>query len=218
MIKGIFEGRTTFFVLYSIFLLVGIYFLNTTIHGEETLFFSENHTPFWDAFFTFGTRLGEPYAYGVLFIIMLFLRFGYAMILPIIGIIVSVLSWSMKMVFKEPRPFNYFRDNGLLSELNFVKGVRTFQDLTSFPSGHTMSGFALFGFLALVYGKNPFWQAFFLFCAVFVGVSRIYLLQHFLNDVLAGSLVGVFLAMFVYYLHVLYRKPSPHWTTRKIKN
>jgi membrane-associated phospholipid phosphatase len=218
MIKGIFEGRTTFFILYTLFLLVGIYFLNTTIHGEETLFFSRNHTPFWDAFFTFGTRLGEPYTYGALVVIMLFLRFGYAMILPIIGVVVSVISWPMKMFFKELRPYNYFNDNGLLSELNFVKGVRIFQDLTSFPSGHTMSGFALFGFLALAYGKNPFWQVLFFCCAMLVGISRMYLLQHFLNDVLAGSLVGVFLAMFVYYLHVLYRKPSPHWTTRKIKN
>ena len=210
--KGIFEGRTTFFVLYAIILLVGIVVLNRIEHGDETLFFSQNHTTFWDAFFTLGTRMGEPYAYAFLGICLLFVRYGYALLLPLIGITVTVVSEVLKKTFPELRPYNFFNDMGRISELNFVKGVRVFQDYTAFPSGHTMSGFAIYGFLALVFGKNPIYQVFFLFCAFWVGFSRMYLLQHFLNDVLAGSLVGVYLAMLFYYLHLKYSKIDGFWS------
>jgi len=36
--------------------------------------------------------------------------------------------------------------------------------------------------------------------AILVAYSRIYLSQHFLTDVLAGSLIGVSIAMIVYYV------------------
>ena len=215
--KGIFEGRTTFFTLYTIILLVGIIALNLFEHGDETLFFSRNHTPFWDTFFTIGTRMGEPYAYGVLIIMLLFVRFGYSILLPIIGATVSVLSEVLKSTFPELRPYNFFNDMGRITELNFVKGVRIFQDFTAFPSGHTMSGFAIYGFLALVFGKKPLFQVFFLLCALWVGLSRMYLLQHFLNDVLAGSLVGVYLAMLFYYLHIKYSK-SDSWMAKRVNS
>jgi membrane-associated phospholipid phosphatase len=212
--KGIFEGRTTFFVLYTIILLVGIVALNIVEHGEETLFFSRNHSEFLDTFFTFGTRMGEPYAYAFFGVCLIFVRYGYALLLPLIGITVTVVSEVLKKTFPELRPYNFFNDMGRISELNFVKGIRIFQDFTAFPSGHTMSGFAIYGFLALVFGKKPFYQVFFLLCAFWVGFSRMYLLQHFLNDVLAGSLVGIYLAMLFYYLHLKYSKNDSFWAKK----
>lgn len=215
--KGVFEERTTFFTLYVVMLCVGIIALNLFEHGDETLFFSQNHTPFWDEFFTIGTRLGEPYAYTTLAIILLFVRFGYTLLIPIIGATVSLASEFLKWCFPELRPYNFFNDIGRIAELNFVKGVRIFQDFTAFPSGHTMSGFAIYGFLALSLGKKPFFQVFFLLLALWVGLSRMYLLQHFLNDVLAGSLAGIYLAMLFYYLHIMYSK-SDSWMAKRINS
>ncbi len=216
-IFAVFKDRKIFFLLYGLFLSIGIIVLSQILHGDETLFCSRHHTPFWDGFFTFGTRLGEPYTYAVLVIILLFIRYGHALTLPVLGIIVTIVAELLKITFKELRPYNFFNDMGMINELHFVKGVRVFQDWTSFPSGHTMSGFAIFTYLAFIYGKKPWIQAFFFVCAAWVGLSRMYLLQHFLNDVLAGSLVGVFIASLAYYIYSTRPKNPNHWTNRFIR-
>lgn len=64
-------------------------------------------------------------------------------------------------------------------------------DQFSFPSGHTMTAFAV----ASVFGHfYPFLMPWLLFCAISVAASRILLGMHFLSDVLAGAVLGVGLA------------------------
>jgi undecaprenyl-diphosphatase len=60
-------------------------------------------------------------------------------------------------------------------------------DQFSFPSGHTMTAFAICVSLSLFY---PSLAAVFSFCALSVAISRILLGMHFLSDVLAGALIG----------------------------
>jgi undecaprenyl-diphosphatase len=60
-------------------------------------------------------------------------------------------------------------------------------DRFSFPSGHTMTAFAVAIPLALFY---PVFTAALLFCAFSVAISRILLGMHFLSDVIAGALIG----------------------------
>ena len=60
-------------------------------------------------------------------------------------------------------------------------------DQFSFPSGHTITAFAVAVSLGIFY---PHLLAGLLFIAVSVAVSRILLGMHFLSDVLAGALVG----------------------------
>ena len=60
-------------------------------------------------------------------------------------------------------------------------------DQFSFPSGHTMTAFAVAIPLALYY---PDLTAGLLFCALSVAVSRILLGMHFLSDVIAGAFIG----------------------------
>lgn len=60
-------------------------------------------------------------------------------------------------------------------------------DRFSFPSGHTMTAFAVAIPLALVY---PALAAGLGFCALSVAMSRILLGMHFLSDVIAGALIG----------------------------
>jgi undecaprenyl-diphosphatase len=64
-------------------------------------------------------------------------------------------------------------------------------DRFSFPSGHTITAFAVSVSLGLFYpGLLPG----LLFCAVSVAVSRILLGMHFLSDVVAGAAIGTLLA------------------------
>ena len=64
-------------------------------------------------------------------------------------------------------------------------------DQFSFPSGHTITAFAVTVSLSRFY---PELTAGLLFCAVSVAASRILLGMHFLSDVLAGAAIGTVLA------------------------
>ncbi|MBZ5609031.1 MAG: phosphatase PAP2 family protein [Acidobacteriia bacterium] len=60
-------------------------------------------------------------------------------------------------------------------------------DQFSFPSGHTMTAFAVAVPLLLFY---PTLAVGLLFCALSIAMSRILLGMHFLSDVIAGALIG----------------------------
>ena len=60
-------------------------------------------------------------------------------------------------------------------------------DQFSFPSGHTMTAFAVAVPLLLYY---PSLTIGLLFCALSIAISRILLGMHFLSDVVAGALIG----------------------------
>ena len=64
-------------------------------------------------------------------------------------------------------------------------------DQFSFPSGHTITAFAVAVSLSRFY---PDLAAGLLFCAISVAASRILLGMHFLSDVLAGAAIGTLLA------------------------
>jgi undecaprenyl-diphosphatase len=60
-------------------------------------------------------------------------------------------------------------------------------DQFSFPSGHTITAFAIAVSIGLFY---PVMRAELMFCAASVACSRILLGMHFLSDVVAGALLG----------------------------
>jgi undecaprenyl-diphosphatase len=65
-------------------------------------------------------------------------------------------------------------------------------DNFSFPSGHTITAFAVATSLGAFY---PAALAGLLFCAASVAASRILLGMHFLTDVIAGAIIGSSLGM-----------------------
>ena len=75
-------------------------------------------------------------------------------------------------------------------------------DQFSFPSGHTITAFAVSVSLVAFY---PGLAAGLLFCACSIGLSRILLGMHFLTDVLAGAAIGTLIArLAVHYAFVLF--------------
>ena len=70
-------------------------------------------------------------------------------------------------------------------------------DQFSFPSGHSITAFAVAASLGSFY---PTLLAGLLFCAVSVAISRILLGMHFLSDVLAGCTIGAGLGYVSAYL------------------
>jgi undecaprenyl-diphosphatase len=72
-------------------------------------------------------------------------------------------------------------------------------DRFSFPSGHTMTAFAVAIPLALFY---PTLMIGLFFCALSIAMSRILLGMHFLSDVVAGALIGTALGYLAYFAFV----------------
>ncbi len=70
-------------------------------------------------------------------------------------------------------------------------------DQFSFPSGHTITAFAVAISLAEFY---PALLPALLFCALSVATSRILLGMHFLSDVVAGAVLGTGLALGSYFI------------------
>jgi undecaprenyl-diphosphatase len=70
-------------------------------------------------------------------------------------------------------------------------------DRFSFPSGHSITAFAVTLPVGLFY---PSLLIALLFCAVSIAISRIILGMHFLSDVVAGSAIGTMLGYTAFYL------------------
>lgn len=189
-----------FTVLFLTWLIVVVGLLALFPKGYWVLQFSAHRSPFWNYFFKYGTMLGEEWAIIGAAILLCFVRFRAAVMLPLLGLAVMITSSLTKQFFHHPRPLRFFTDQGYADVLTFVEGVKVHSGPTSFPSGHTMAGFALYTFLALNIGGKRGSAVFFFLLALIVGLSRIYLVQHFLEDVYLGSILGVALALYFYYL------------------
>jgi len=187
-----------FFTCFFIYLIIGGLGLFALNHGDLLIYLSENRTPFGDFFFRNVTKLGEEWSYIFFVGLFIFIRFRYALLIPITGLIVTIISFLTKSYFLQPRPSVYYKKLGTLADLNLVEGVRLVKGLTSFPSGHTMSAFALFTIIALLSNRNRGTAILLFLLAVAVGLSRVYLVQHFLRDIYLGAILGVGIGVFLY--------------------
>ncbi len=157
-----------------------------------------------DILFIGVTFLGDGlFSLLVACIVLLFWKDYKLAIHIVIAFIASgILAQVLKNMVLEPRPRTLI-EPGLYNY--FLAGV-TRKGFNSFPSGHTTSVFSLATILALHAGKKG-WGMFFLFIALLVGYSRIYLGQHFLPDVTAGALLGTATAILVFaFININLRK------------
>ena len=102
-------------------------------------------------------------------------------------------------IFAQPRPAQWLRAQGMDETELFAFGSFLQPSFDSFPSGHAMAAFSLYGFCALV-SKKAWVQGVFLVLGILIAFSRIYLGFHFLQDVVAGSIIGILIALVGYTL------------------
>ena len=121
-------------------------------------------------------------------------KFGMAVLFAVlVGTLLTNLV--MKPLFARPRPYVYYADNPLFMKWYEFAGAHIESD-KSFPSGHTTAAFEIGVALFLVLNKKYSW-IFPVFSAL-VGLSRIYLMVHYVTDVLGGVLVGTFAGIMGY--------------------
>lgn len=166
-----------------------------------------------DTFFSIWTQMGATIPYIIIFI-FLFYKYSIFFFLAAAQAIGSILSFTLKRLFNEPRPIRFFQEFYPNIDVPHIEGMRMYTT-HSMPSGHTIAAFALFFGIALI-SKNKYVQFFSFIAAGLVGYSRIYLSQHFTADVLAGSLVGIGSAAAAYFLYIKWDKKLENKSLRDI--
>lgn len=182
-----------FFISYIIMLIFGMFILLSYSKVDGFILMNPVHYRPLDYFFIATTYLGDGIFIIPLALLLLLFKNKFMAFMIIISYAISgIMVQAIKYFYDAPRPAK------LLDSLvyhNFVEGV-TLHNFNSFPSGHTTSAFALAAVLGFAV-KNKNYSILLLLVAAMVGYSRIYLGQHFMEDVLAGSVVGMFSAIIV---------------------
>lgn len=190
------------YILYFLlFLAVAGYWLLSYPKLELHLMMNEVHNGFLDMLFFIVSKFAEWPFYVIGILPLLFWRAGWTYLYAMAEASAALFIFVVKRFVDMPRPKICFAEHPEL--LKVVDGVRL-HGHHSFPSGHTSSFFVFFTVLALCLMLYYFrrerkgasiasrWlvYALLLGMAVLGGYSRVYLSQHFLMDVFAGSIVG----------------------------
>lgn len=199
--KGVWENKW-FAIPVLIFLVVCIGLLITVPYGNEILFFNQWRQEPYNTIFRVCTALGEGFVYGALAIAAIRWRYRFSLLIVLCGMLILPVGYVLKDQIAVDRPKTFFEQQGVYEKVVVVPDVELNSGRTSFPSGHTMSAFALYSMLALIMGKRyEKWGLLFAFMAILVAVSRIFLVQHFLADIFAGAIGGLVCAQFLWWLN-----------------
>lgn len=198
MLVELLRKNRFFFLPYALALiLVGLLQL---LYTQEQLmqWVNVRNSPLADALFPYITYMGDGAVYVIVCLILLLYNRRVGSVAFASFALSSLTSLFLKqVVFSDsPRPLKFFEHSTY--QYHIIEGLDIYS-YNSFPSGHTISAFALFSLLAFLDDrKGRGW--FFGSLAMLTGYSRIYLFQHFVEDVYVGSLIGVAASVIVYLL------------------
>lgn len=197
------KKNSIFLLLYS-FLSFLLFVLKLNFSKEKLhLFLTSTHNSMSDSFFSIITNIGDGIFVVIAGVIIAFYKVKYGILIIssflLTGLIVQILK---NYVFPDARrPFLHFENPEILHQ---VKDVNIHIH-NSFPSGHTASAFVLFFSLCLLTDKKISQIAYFVMAAL-VSYSRVYLSQHFVEDIWAGSAIAIFITTLLYY--IIFRKET----------
>jgi membrane-associated phospholipid phosphatase len=188
VLTDIYKNNKAFLIPYIFFFLLGIPFIIAFTKGEIHLFLNSYHSEFADFFFKYLTYLGSGLSPFFVALLFLFLSIRNSILVAAAPSLAGLLVQLLKLfIFPDvSRPLGYFKG---LAQLHLVEGVDMYHSF-SFPSGHSATIFALCLSISLL-TKNNLYKFILFILAFLVGYSRVYLSQHFLNDIYAGSVVGI---------------------------
>lgn len=200
--KTLVKNNFAFYVPYILFVIVGgIIILKTEQFALHTYFNSLIGNNAVDFFFKYETHLGDGLLLIAVGVILFFFNFKSGLFLLLSYAASGGFTQFLKEVFFnfEMRP--YFHHVHYNFPLKIIEGV-DMNIQNSFPSGHSTSAFCLFFCLSFLFHKN--WQKTGMFVlAIITGFSRVYLSQHFFEDVFVGSIIGVgFSSILAYVFYV----------------
>jgi len=175
-----------FFVPYLIILVTCL--VLKISYTREAIYFAVNarHSDFGDFLFPYVTDMGEGYMVAAVTLLMLCFSYRKTILIATSFAVSGILVQIVKHIYQAPRPVVYFEKD--LNSIHFVKGIALLHN-NSFPSGHTVTAFSAAVVLSYL-AVNKRLGFIYLLLAMSVAFSRMYLSQHFFEDVTAGSILG----------------------------
>ena len=185
-------------VTWLICVISGLIFAISTNHGYLNIWFSQHYNPVLGRFFSYYTNLGQEWLLVPISLILLIWQKNLTLLMRLSAtfILNTLITVTLKFVI-----FDINRPKVVLEKFNliFTEGVEI-HSYNSFPSGHTSAAFALA--MAISFWFDTRSVSFLaISLAILVGISRIYLQQHFMEDVLAGAIIGFISAVLASSLH-----------------
>jgi membrane-associated phospholipid phosphatase len=194
-LKSILHQNKIFIVLYALVFCAALLIIFSTDKLQLHLFFNRLVGSPLDNFFSHVTFIGDG-IFIILFALLLLLdNVQKALTILLCYLISAGVTQGLKYGFfgYVDRPILEFAHHNI--SLQVVEGV----DLNihhSFPSGHATAAFSLF-FCLSFFSKNNRTKVICFLAAVTVAFSRVYLSQHFFEDITAGSFMGVLFSWIV---------------------
>ena len=227
--------RNALFLSLSALWIVGIGIALLVFPKAEThLWLNSAHTAWQDVLFRSFTAVGEWVPYVIVFL-LLFYKAGWAAYLLGSVAVSGLVSQGLKHLLHTDRPVTWFAKHCPDVQLPLVDGVEVHRYL-SCPSGHTTTFFAMFLVLSVIATdyislraaangrkqrtektQNCLVQAVCFMLAATGAYSRIYLNQHFLEDIFGGTILGLSVTALLYTaVPPLSRTPFWNWNLLRL--
>jgi membrane-associated phospholipid phosphatase len=155
-----------------------------------------HHTAWGDKVFPYATHVADGLTATFIALLLLVLHSWRAFLMVGLSVGGSALitQFLKQVVFPGMDRPAMFRDR--LGEMTWVQGVELNHHF-SFPSGHSTAAFSMCLALAVIIG-SPRWAALLAVLATLLAFSRVYLSQHFMQDVTVGAIIGMATAIGMY--------------------
>lgn len=194
----------TFLVGLTVYSILGLaVFLSKGRDGAH-LFINGWHHPIGDTFFRYITDTAHGAVVVIAIHMLVFIRYSWALALGLSAAVMGfVVQWLKRGVFDMPRPAGVF-DEGLLHWVEGVENASRF----SFPSGHSATAFCMFLMFALIAQRQ--WVTWVMLgWALLAAFSRVYISQHFIEDTVVGSWIGLATTLLAHHFIVKYANRHP---------
>lgn len=184
-----------FFWITILFWTLGLIFIINTDQLELHKNLNGFSASVLDFIVPYATYIGDGVFAILLVVVLFFVNKKYSLILLLSFLISSGITQFFKQVVFSTvmRPIHYFHNE---EGFHLVKDV-VMHTQNSFPSGHSTTCFAIFTTFALFWKEDQRLQVLFALGAIFFALTRVYLSQHFLEDVIAGSFIGTITALVI---------------------
>ena len=207
----ILKENAGFYVPFLLFLAFGAVVILMYEIGNIHLFINQFHHPVCDQVMPYLTWLGDGWFIAFICFLSLFYEYRLSLLLILANLISSGITYFLKFqIYTEAnRPAEYFQGK---ASLHLVEGLDIHSHF-SFPSGHATIVFATCAVLAVLPASH-FLKGVLFLVALFAAYTRVYLSQHFFNDIFAGAGIGTITSLI---LLTLFQKYQGEMKTKWIK-
>jgi membrane-associated phospholipid phosphatase len=182
-LKSVYKQNQSFFLSYFFLLIIALFLLIVDSKKAGFILLNPYHSDFLNYVFEAITFIGNGFFSVAFCLILLVIKKRHLSFIVFICFATSgIVAQVLKAFISEARPALFLQKSTYPYFIDHV----TLHNFHSFPSGHTTSAFALVAIIAFAV-KDKKYAFLLLALGALVGYSRIYLGQHFLQDVTVGS-------------------------------